>query len=158
MTNEEGLLFSESSSGNNHSPPLISPTSSITNPCPGTDTSTSIHPMVTRSKNNIFKPKRAFAASNHPLPENLEPSNIREAMHHEHWRKVVSDEFDTLMHNGTWSLVPPPKNKNIVGCKWLLRIKRHPDGFIARYKAHLIPKGFTQCPGFDFKETFAPVV
>ncbi|XP_057418747.1 uncharacterized mitochondrial protein AtMg00820-like [Lotus japonicus] len=114
--------------------------------------------MVTRSKNNIFKPKRALTTFNHPLPENLEPSNIREAMCHEHWRRAVSDEFDALLRNGTWSLVPPPKGKNILGCKGLFRIKRNTDSTIARYKARLVAKGFTQCAGPDYKETFAPVV
>lgn len=102
--------------------------------------------------------KKFFYASNHPLPENLEPSNVRQAMQHPHWRQAISEEFNALIRNGTWSLVPPPKNKNIVDCKWLFRIKRNPDGTIDRYKARLVAKGFTQCPGVDFKETFAPVV
>jgi hypothetical protein len=54
--------------------------------------------------------------------------------------------------------VPPPPNHNIVDCKWLFRIKRNPDGTIARHKARLVAKGFTQSSGVDFKETFAPVV
>lgn len=79
-------------------------------------------------------------------------------MKHEHWHKAINDEFEALIRNGTWSLVPPSKGQNIVGCKWLFRIKQHPDGSIARYKARLVAKGYTQCLGVDFKETFAPVV
>jgi hypothetical protein len=50
--------------------------------------------------------KKYFDASLHPLPENLEPSNIRQAMQHTHWRQAISEEFNALIRNGTWSLVP----------------------------------------------------
>jgi hypothetical protein len=99
-----------------------------------------------------------FAASKHPLLENLEPSSVREAMKYAHWRQAISAELDALIGNGTWTLVPPTNGQNVVGCKWLFRIKRNPDGSISRYKARLVAKGFTQCQGIDFKETFAPVV
>jgi len=122
-----------------------------------TDSNHDYH-VVTRSKNNIFKPKKLYHVSNHPLLENLEPSNIRQAMQYAHWRQAISEEFDALIKNGTWSLVPAPPNQNIVECKWLFRIKRNSDGSIARYKARLVAKGFTQCPGVDFHETFALVV
>lgn len=75
-----------------------------------------------------------------------------------HWGQAISEEFDALIRNGTWSLVPPPRDTNIVDCKWLFLIKRNLDGSISRYKAELVAKGFTQCPRVDFKETFAPVV
>jgi histone deacetylase 1/2 len=79
-------------------------------------------------------------------------------MQHTHWRQALSEEFNALIRNGTWSLVPPPPNHNIVDCKWLFRIKRNFDGTIARHKARLVAKGFTQSHVVDFKETFAQVV
>jgi hypothetical protein len=67
-------------------------------------------------------------------------------------------EFDTLLSNGTWTLVPPTANTNIVGCKWVFHLKQKADGTIDRYKARLVAKGFHQQPGIDYGETYSPVV
>lgn len=47
---------------------------------------------------------------------------------------------------------------NIVGLKWVFRIKKKNDGQIKRYEARLVAKGFHQQPGIDFVETYCPVV
>lgn len=70
----------------------------------------------------------------------------------------MNKEFTALMHNGTWSLVPPTQNMNLVGCKWVFKIKRYADGAVERYKARLVAKGFHQQHGVDYGETFSPVV
>lgn len=51
-----------------------------------------------------------------------------------------------------------PENKKLIGCKWVYRIKRHSDGSIQKYKSRLVAKGYDQELGFDFNETFSPVV
>jgi hypothetical protein len=68
------------------------------------------------------------------------------------------DEFNALLHNGTWDLVPPSSSPNLVSCKWVFRIKRNSDGTVDRYKARLVAKGFHKRPGIDYKETFSPVI
>jgi hypothetical protein len=54
------------------------------------------------------------------------------------------DEIKALRSNHTWSLVPFHPSMNVVGNRWVYRIKRCVDGNIKRYKARLIARGFTQ--------------
>uniref|UniRef100_A0A2N9JB37 Reverse transcriptase Ty1/copia-type domain-containing protein n=1 Tax=Fagus sylvatica TaxID=28930 RepID=A0A2N9JB37_FAGSY len=70
----------------------------------------------------------------------------------------MASEFDALHRQHTWSLVPPCADQNIIGCRWVYKIKRNTDGSISRYKARLVAKGFHQQAGVDFDETFSPVV
>ena len=108
--------------------------------------------------NNIFKPKQIHMVTKHPIPPTLEPTCVSKAVSNPQWREAMSSELTALMRHGTWDLVPPPKNCNPVGCKWVFRIKRKADGSTDRFKARLVAKGFNQCLGLDYKETFSPVV
>jgi len=70
----------------------------------------------------------------------------------------MSEEFNALVQNHAWTLVHQPPNVNIVGNKWVYRIKYGPTGSIDRFKVRLVAQGFSQLPGLDYTETFAPVI
>ena len=70
----------------------------------------------------------------------------------------MTDEFLALLRNKTWTLTFLPPGKNLISCTWIFRIKKHADGSVARHKARLVAQGFSQEAGFDFTETFSPVV
>jgi Reverse transcriptase (RNA-dependent DNA polymerase) len=57
----------------------------------------------------------------------------------------------------TWELVNIPKNSNIIGYRWVFRLKHNATRNIVKYRACVVAKGFTQQPRVDFRETFAPI-
>lgn len=70
----------------------------------------------------------------------------------------MQDEFDALVKNNTWTLVPMSHDINVVGNKWVFRTKFHADGSLQKYKAKLVAKSFQQTPGLDYFETFTLVI
>jgi hypothetical protein len=93
--------------------------------------------------------------------DSQEPSNYKQAIacsDAPKWSDAMKDELKILMDQGVWEVVPTPANHNIVGSRWVFKIKRDAAGNISRYKARLVAQGFSQQPGTDFDEIFAPVV
>lgn len=87
-----------------------------------------------------------------------EPQCLEEALGDRNWKSAMDIEYDALVKNKTWHLVPPQKGRNIIECKWVYKIKRKADGSLDRYKARLVAKGFKQRYGIDYEDTFSPVV
>lgn len=67
-------------------------------------------------------------------------------------------EYDALIKNRTWHLVPSQRGRNIIDCKQVYKIKCKADGSLDRYKTRLVAKGFKQTYGVDYEETFSSVV
>ncbi|KAM0981906.1 hypothetical protein EV1_014829 [Malus domestica] len=87
----------------------------------------------------------------------IEPENYIEASQDEAWKKAMDEEITMIEKNDTWRLVDRPSDKPIVGVKWIFKTKLNLDGTVQKHKARLVAKGYTQKPGIDFNETFAPV-
>ena len=71
--------------------------------------------------------------------------------------EAMKVEYEALMKNETWDLVPYPNEKNVIGNKWIYKVKFNSVGDIEKYKARLVAKGFAQKYGVDYEETFAPI-
>jgi hypothetical protein len=74
-----------------------------------------------------------------------------------YWKDVVCSEMDSIMSNGTWEIIDCPNGCKPIGCKWICKKKLRHDGIIEKYKARLVPKGFTQKEGDDFFDTYSLV-
>ena len=84
-----------------------------------------------------------------------EPSTYEEATEKKEWRDAMIEEYQLIMKNDVWEIVPRPKNKSVVTSKWIYKIKRAANGSIEKYKARFVTRGFSQKEGIDYKETFA---
>ena len=92
--------------------------------------------------------------------EGLEPRNVEEARQRPDWPSwdaTIKDELARMHKLKTWTLIDRPPDANVVGSKWVFKLKRGASGEIVKYKAHLIAQGFTQVPGLDYGDTFALV-
>ncbi|RVX07242.1 Retrovirus-related Pol polyprotein from transposon RE2 [Vitis vinifera] len=58
------------------------------------------------------------------------PARINDFERCSRHRRILLSELTTLMKHGTWDLVPIPLNCNPVGCEWVFRVKRKPDGLV----------------------------
>lgn len=137
-----------------HPSDTSSSSSSNTSPQPTTaPPPQNTHPMVTRAKSGIQKP-RIFLSS---VPV-AEPVNVSEALQVPEWKAAMESEYAALIKNDTWKLVPYEAHMNMISTKWLFRVKYNKDGSVERYKAQLVARGFQQHAGVDYFHIFSPVI
>ncbi|VVA19470.1 Hypothetical predicted protein, partial [Prunus dulcis] len=87
----------------------------------------------------------------------VEPESFEDANLDESWRNAMKAELEMIEKNNTWTLVDRPFGKPIIGVKWVYKTKLNLDGSVQKNKARLVAKGYSQKPGIDYNETFAPV-
>src|SRR5438046_746606 len=91
-----------------------------------------------------------------------EPATMQEAINHptrgKQWEEAFRNEYNSLIKNHTWDLVPRPKGRRIVTNKWALKHKKNEIARIVRLKVRLVARGFSQMYGVDYLDTYAPVV
>ena len=86
-----------------------------------------------------------------------EPKKVEDALKDSDWVAAMQEELNEFERNKVWQLVPRPRNRSVVGTKWVFRNKTDADGIVIRNKARLVAKGYSQQEGIDYDETFAPV-
>eukprot|EP00253_Pinus_taeda_P029808 PITA_29808 len=67
------------------------------------------------------------------------------------------EEYDSIVRNNVWDVVPRPKNKSVVSSCWLYKVKQATDGSVEKHKARFVSHGFSQVEGIDYDDTFAHV-
>jgi len=69
----------------------------------------------------------------------------------------MDEEMVALDVNATWELVALPKDKKVIGCKWVYKVKHNVNGYVSTYKAKLVTKGYAQTYGIDYEKTYSPI-
>ena len=91
-----------------------------------------------------------------------EPKTFQEAWHYpiekdrDNWRVAIRKEIRSMINRGVWRKTDRAnilKNRRLIGNKWVFKIKI--DGM---YRARLVALGYSQIPGVDCTDNFAPVV
>jgi len=77
------------------------------------------------------------------LTSEIDPLSYQEVILKPCWKEGMKDEIEALKLNKTWEIVETPKNVKPIGCRWVYKFKRKPDGSVERYKARLVAKGFS---------------
>ncbi|GJS39976.1 putative RNA-directed DNA polymerase [Tanacetum coccineum] len=88
----------------------------------------------------------------------IEPTCYSDALKDPNWVDAMNNEIEALNINNTWVICDLPIGRKPIGCKWIYKIKYKASGEIEIYKARLVAKGFWKTEGFDYDETFSPVV
>jgi hypothetical protein len=89
--------------------------------------------------------------------QEVERTCFEQAVGNPKWDNAMDEEMATLDANVTWELVALPKDKKIIGCKWVYKVKHNADGSVSKYKSRLLAKGYAQTYGIDYEETCSPV-
>jgi len=117
-------------------------------------------PRRTRAASGIIKPLKynpsfilSVQASKIPIPK-----SPKHALQIPEWQQAMKEEYEALMRNETWQLIPRSMEDNIINTKWIFRVKSKDDGTVERYKARLVANGMRQIEGSDYTHTFSPVI
>ena len=98
---------------------------------------------------------------NATIKDDRVPKTFAKAMWHSDaplWKDSTDAEIQALLENGTWELERLPPGEKAIGSCWVFQIKLHSDGSLDKYKSCLVAKGYTQQPGIDYNEVFAPTM
>eukprot|EP00253_Pinus_taeda_P035629 PITA_35629 len=67
------------------------------------------------------------------------------------------EEYDSIVKNNAWEIVPRPEGKSVVGSRWIYKVKQAADESVEKYKERFFARGFSQIERINYEETFAAV-
>ena len=72
------------------------------------------------------------------LISTFEPKAVFDELENEDWISAMNKEIEKIERNETWSLVSRPRDKNVIGTKWVFRNKLDENREVTRNKARLV--------------------
>ena len=104
----------------------------------------------------------SFHVAHKLLMDDPDPKTYQDAQRSSDWPKwqeAISSELQSLKERNVFGPVQEcPHGVSTVGSRWVFTRKRDASGNVIRYKARLVAQGFSQKPGIDYFETYAPVM
>ena len=145
--------------------PTTTSTSSSVSDSVSTDSNWSKRPARVKKRTIFYDPSASTSQANVSITTSVKmdytPNTYKQAMKcddRDKWLEAIVKELKSQQENGTWIEVAKQDGMNVIGCKWVFKIKRDSTGKIEKYKARLVAQGFKQVYGVDYLETFAPVM
>ncbi|TPX50909.1 DNA-directed DNA polymerase [Synchytrium endobioticum] len=83
------------------------------------------------------------------------PSSYMEAADDPKWEEAMAKEMESFRKHGVFSPVKYVNGMKLVGGKWVYALKRCASG-LTSYKARYVAQGYSQRPGLDYTQTYAP--
>ena len=86
-----------------------------------------------------------------------EPTCFEDAPKQKEWIDAMVEEYQSIIKNDVWKIVPRPKDKSMVSSKWIFKTNLSANSSIEKYKERFVARGFSQKEGIEYEEAFAPV-
>ena len=115
--------------------------------------------MVTQDVSNQIDPNEG-TISRIDSDIEYEPKCYSEALRckfRRNWKESMQEELNEMKNHNVWTIIERPNDKNIIGCRWVYKIKFEPFTRNRRFRARLVAKGYNQIYGHDYENVFAPV-
>lgn len=95
----------------------------------------STHPMITRAKVEILKPKTLTSEPKCTYHISIVTSKyVIDALNSSKWKQTMKEEYNAVIKNGTLIPVPCILGLKVVGSKWIFKIKYNTDGSMLDFK------------------------
>ena len=99
-------------------------------------------PKGSTRSSKISKPYSSYVALMCDLVDQ-EPTVYEEDAQKKEWFEAMMKEYQSIMKNDVWDIVPKSKNKSVVSLKWIYKIEHVGDGSIEKYKTRFVARGFS---------------
>jgi hypothetical protein len=67
-----------------------------------------------------------------------EPSSFQEVVQDPTRVDAMVEEYDSIVKNSVWEIVPRSIDKSVVGLRWIYKVKQAADGSVETYKARFV--------------------
>ena len=61
-----------------------------------------------------------------------EPYSFQEVVKEPTWVYAMVEEYDSIVRNSSWDIVPRPVGKLVVGSRWIYKVKQNDDGSVEK--------------------------